>query len=169
MTQQCIEEEEPFARIDAEEAKELYDSHKATWIDVRTPREVSKEGRIPGTLLVPLDILLQNPWPYLKTDNVVFVCSVGTRSALACDLAAAAGLTRIYNLEGGVVEWAAKGFPTEKESPNREDDPDAPSSMSHASVGRRGIVYPEGMSPNTARAARTVLQWASTVSWISLP
>lgn len=115
MVQQPIEEEEPFARIDASKAKKLYDSHSAIWIDVRTPDEVTKEGRIPGSRLVPLDTLLENPWKYLKTDNVVFVCSEGVRSALACDLAAAMGLTKIYNLEGGILDWAAKGFPIEKE------------------------------------------------------
>ncbi len=114
MVQQPIEEEEPFARLDAAKAKELYDTHSATWIDVRRPNEVSREGRIPGSRLVPLDALLENPWKYLKIDNVVFVCSEGIRSALACDLAAAAGLTKIYNLEGGIVDWAAKGFPIEK-------------------------------------------------------
>jgi rhodanese-related sulfurtransferase len=112
--QQPIEEEEPFERIDATKAKELYDSQAATWIDVRKLDEVSTEGRIPGTSLVPMDVLLANPWKYLTTDNVVFVCSEGIRSALACDLAAAVGLTKIYNLEGGVLEWAAKGFPIEK-------------------------------------------------------
>jgi len=108
------EEEEPFERIDATRAKELYDSHSATWIDVRKPDELAREGRIPGASLVPLDALLANPWRYLTVDNVVFVCSEGIRSALACDLAAAVGLTKIYNLEGGVLEWAAKGFPIEK-------------------------------------------------------
>jgi len=121
VAQRPFEEEEPFARIDASKAKELYDSHSATWIDVRTPNELSKEGRIPGTRLVPLDTLLENPWKYLKTDNVVFVCSEGIRSALACDLAAAAGLTKIYNLEGGIIDWAAKGFPIEKETHGPND------------------------------------------------
>ncbi len=114
MVQPRIEEEEPFERLDAAKAKELYDTQSATWIDVRTPSEVSKEGRIPGSRLVPLNTLLENPWKYLKTDNVVFACSEGIRSALACDLAAAAGLTKIYNLEGGILDWAAKGFPMEK-------------------------------------------------------
>ena len=114
MVQERIEEEEPFERIDAAKAKELYDSRSANWIDVRKPDEISREGRIQGSTLVPLDTLLENPWKYLKTDNVVFVCSEGIRSALACDLAAAMGLTRIYNLEGGIVSWATKGFPLEK-------------------------------------------------------
>ena len=81
---------------------------------MRKPDEVSREGRIPGTTLVPIDTLLENPWKYLKKDNVVFVCSEGIRSALACDLAAAVGLTKIYNLEGGVLDWVARGFPIEK-------------------------------------------------------
>jgi rhodanese-related sulfurtransferase len=55
------EEEEPFERIDAARAKELYDGHSATWIDVRKPDEVSREGRIPGTIQVPIDTLLENP------------------------------------------------------------------------------------------------------------
>jgi len=109
-----VEEEEPFERIDAAKAKRLYDSHSATWIDVRTSDEVSREGRIPGSRLIPLDDLLENPWKHLRTDNVVFVCSEGVRSALACDLAAAMGLTTIYNLEGGILDWAARGFPIEK-------------------------------------------------------
>jgi rhodanese-related sulfurtransferase len=108
------EEEEPFERIDAARAGELFENHSAIWIDVRKPDEVSGEGRIPGTILVPIDTLLENPWKYLKTDNVVFVCSEGIRSALACDLAAAVGLSKINNLEGGILEWAATGFPIEK-------------------------------------------------------
>lgn len=117
MSQQPIEEEEPFARIDAVKAKELHDTGTTTWVDVRKPDEVAREGRIPGTRLVPMDELLANPWRHLKVDNVVFVCSEGIRSALACDLAAAVGLTTIYNLEGGVLGWAAQGFPIEKPIP----------------------------------------------------
>jgi rhodanese-related sulfurtransferase len=29
-------------------------------------------------------------------------------------VAAAVGLTKIYNLEGGIIDWAAKGYPVEK-------------------------------------------------------
>ncbi len=118
VTEQRIEEEEPFVRLDAVKAKELYDSHTATWIDIRPPAEVSRDGRIPGTIAVPLDLLLEKPWKHLTMDNVVFVCSVGTRSALACDLAAAVGLTQIYNLEGGIREWKARGFPLEPPEAN---------------------------------------------------
>jgi rhodanese-related sulfurtransferase len=29
-------------------------------------------------------------------------------------VAAAIGLTKIYNLEGGIIDWAVRGFPIEK-------------------------------------------------------
>ena len=36
------------------------------------------------------------------------------RSALAAEMAAAAGLTRLYNLEGGTDAWIKAGKPAEK-------------------------------------------------------
>jgi rhodanese-related sulfurtransferase len=111
MTQQPLKE--PFDRIDATKGKELYDSQNTVWIDVREPGEW-QDGRIPGSTLVPLNTLLLSPRQYLSRDNVVFYCAQGIRSAVACEVAAAVGLTKIYNLEGGIIEWAAKGFPVEK-------------------------------------------------------
>jgi len=104
---------EPFERIDAAKAKELYDSRATTWIDVRESSEWN-DGRIPGSTLVPLNTLLMSPRKYLNGDNVVFYCAQGIRSAVACEVAAAVGLTKIYNLEGGMIDWVAKGFPVEK-------------------------------------------------------
>lgn len=111
MTQQPLTE--PFQRIDAAKAKELYDSRSTTWIDVREPSEWN-EGRISGSTLVPLNTLLMSPRKYLNDDNVVFYCAQGIRSAVACEVAAAVGLTNIYNLEGGIIDWVAKGYPVEK-------------------------------------------------------
>jgi rhodanese-related sulfurtransferase len=104
---------EPFERVDAAKGKELYESKGTVWIDVREPGEWN-EGRIPGSTLVPLNTLLLSPRKYLNGDNVVFYCAQGIRSAVACEVAAAVGLTKIYNLEGGIIAWAAKGYPVEK-------------------------------------------------------
>jgi rhodanese-related sulfurtransferase len=104
---------EPFERVDAAKGKELYDSKSAVWIDVREPGEWS-EGHIPGSTLVPLNALLLSPRKYLNGDSVVFYCAQGIRSAVACEVAAAVGLTKIYNLEGGIIDWAARGHPVEK-------------------------------------------------------
>jgi rhodanese-related sulfurtransferase len=104
---------EPFERVDATKGKELYDSKETIWIDVREPNEWN-QVRIPGAKLVPLNTLLLSPRQYLNGDNVVFYCAQGIRSAVACEVAAAVGLKKIYNLEGGIIEWVAKGFPVEK-------------------------------------------------------
>jgi rhodanese-related sulfurtransferase len=111
MTQQPLKE--PFERVDATRGKELYDTNQTVWIDVREPSEW-QEGRIPGATLVPLNTLLMSPRQYLTKENVVFYCAQGIRSAVACEVAAAVGLTKIYNLEGGIIDWTAKEYPVEK-------------------------------------------------------
>ncbi len=47
--------------------------------------------------------------------KIIFVCAVGQRSALAAEMAAAAGLPadRLYNLEGGTDGWRKAGEPVE--------------------------------------------------------
>ena len=104
---------EPFERVDVSKGKDLFDSKQAVWVDVREPNEWN-QGRIPGATLVPLNSLLMSPRKYLNGDNVVFYCAQGIRSAVACEVAAAVGLTKIFNLEGGFIDWTAKGFPVEK-------------------------------------------------------
>jgi rhodanese-related sulfurtransferase len=81
-------------------------------IDVREPNEY-REGHIPGVTLVPLNTFLSQPQRYLSEDNVLFVCALGARSALACEMAAAIGFEKIYNLEGGTTAWAKAGLPIE--------------------------------------------------------
>ncbi|MEI8191325.1 MAG: rhodanese-like domain-containing protein [candidate division NC10 bacterium] len=101
---------EPFERIDVAEGKDLLEKHRVKWIDVREPAEW-EQGHIPGARLVPLNNLLLSPRQYLTGDGAVFYCAQGIRSAVACDMAAAVGLTDIYNLEGGIQEWISRGFP----------------------------------------------------------
>ena len=49
-----------------------------------------------------------------KDKDMILVCAVGQRSALASEMAAAAGLTRLFNLEGGTDAWIKAGEPVEK-------------------------------------------------------
>ena len=104
--------DEPFERIDVVKGKEFLDRKNGSWIDVREPAEWQK-GHIAGATLVPLNSLLMSPQKYLNADNIIFYCAQGIRSAVACEIAAAIGLTRIYNLEGGIQEWESRGFPVE--------------------------------------------------------
>ena len=103
---------EPFGRVDATRGKALLDAGGVTLVDVREPAEWN-QGRIAGAVLVPLNRLLVAPRQHLSGDNVLFYCAQGIRSAVACEVAAAIGMTRVYNLEGGIQEWGAQGYPIE--------------------------------------------------------
>ena len=104
---------EPFERVDGAAGRRLFDDKSITWIDVREPAEW-QQVRIPGATLVPLNRLLVSPRQYLQGDRVVFYCAQGIRSAVACEVAASIGMEQIYNLEGGIQDWIAQGYPVEK-------------------------------------------------------
>jgi rhodanese-related sulfurtransferase len=104
--------QEPFKRISAAEAKQMIDQG-VTVVDVRTPAEWGG-GHIPQAQHVPLDSILARPRDVLKGDNVIFVCQVGQRSALAAEMAAAVGFKSLYNLEGGTDAWVRAGYPVSK-------------------------------------------------------
>lgn len=108
-----IDIQEPFKRITAEEAKALLDQGGVQLIDVREKVEYD-QIRIPNARLVPLNGLLSRPTEHLKEDNIIFHCAEGIRSAVACEMGAAIGFEKLYNMEGGINAWAAKGLPVEK-------------------------------------------------------
>ncbi len=106
------QEQEPFARISVQEAKQLIDRGAVRLVDVREPAEWEKDHLANATLL-PLGKLMQQPGA-LSEDNVVFYCEMGQRSAVACEFAASLGLEHVYNMEGGMQAWRQLGFPVEK-------------------------------------------------------
>ncbi len=103
---------EPFTRINVEEAKEMAQSG-AVVIDVREPHEYTS-GHVPGAGHIPVNTVYARREELPKDKDVIFVCAVGQRSALAAEMAAAAGLTRLFNLEGGTEAWIKAGEPVEK-------------------------------------------------------
>jgi hydroxyacylglutathione hydrolase len=105
---------EPFKRISVDEAKKILDRGGDTVvIDVRKPYEY-EAGHVPGAKLIPVDDVLKRHKEIPKDKDVLFVCGVGQRSALACEYAAALGFTRISNIEGGTEAWIKRGYPVEK-------------------------------------------------------
>ena len=106
--------QEPFHRINVEEAKEMMQDG-AQVIDVREPHEYTG-GHLPGAALIPVNNVFARREELPKDAKIVFVCAVGQRSALACEMAAAAGLPAdlLYNLEGGTDGWIKAGEPVEK-------------------------------------------------------
>ena len=109
------DEREPFYRVDVAEAKEMVSSEDVAVIDVRNPNEY-QEGHLPGATLIPVNNVFARREELPKDKKLLFVCAVGQRSALASEMAAAAGIPaeRIYNLEGGTDAWRKAGEPVEQ-------------------------------------------------------
>lgn len=103
---------EPFTRISVDEAKEMMNDGAAV-IDVREPHEY-ESGHVPGASLIPVNTVFKRKEELPQDKDLIFVCAVGQRSALAAEMAAAAGLTRLFNLEGGTEAWVKSGQPVDK-------------------------------------------------------
>ena len=106
--------QEPFYRVTVAEAKAML-SDGAHIIDVRELHEY-QAGHIPGVPLIPVNTVFARREELPKDGKIVFTCAVGQRSALACEMAAAAGIPadRLYNLEGGTDAWIKAGEPIER-------------------------------------------------------
>ncbi|MFM7676157.1 MAG: rhodanese-like domain-containing protein [Synechococcus sp.] len=92
------------------------DAHRSdlTVLDVRSLEEVEgPEGRIPGSLAIPLPELEARSADLPRDRPVVVVCHSGSRSALATQELLQAGLEQVANLRGGLSRWAAEGYPLE--------------------------------------------------------
>ena len=109
------DEREPFYRVDVAEAKHmLNDGDTVSVIDVREPHEY-QSGHIPSAVLIPVNSVFARREELPKEGKLLFVCAVGQRSALAAEMAAAAGIPadRLYNLDGGTDAWRRAGEPVE--------------------------------------------------------
>lgn len=106
---------EPFTRITVTEANQMMnDGHSVQVVDVREPHEF-EAGHVHGSLLVPEILLLTRRAELPRDKKIIFVCRVGLRSALACEMAAALDLDpdNLFNMEGGTEAWAKAGLPLE--------------------------------------------------------
>jgi rhodanese-related sulfurtransferase len=107
--------DEPFIELEPEEAAAMLDEGKLKVIDVRQPYEFIT-GHIENAVLVPIEGLYTFAQSLAeqnldKSLPVIFVCAVGQRSAAAAEVAAIAGFTSVYNLAGGMGNWAYAGLP----------------------------------------------------------
>jgi rhodanese-related sulfurtransferase len=99
------------------EALPLLDDSKVQFVDLRDPREIEREGRIPGAFHCPrgmLEFWIDPESPYFKTvfaepKQFVFYCASGWRSALATKTAQDMGLANVAHLGGGFTAWRDAG------------------------------------------------------------
>jgi rhodanese-related sulfurtransferase len=85
-----------------------------TILDVRSSEEFEgPDGRVAGSLLVPLPELEAGSSSIPADRPVVVVCHSGSRSALATQQLLKAGHRHVANLRGGLRRWSDEGYPLE--------------------------------------------------------
>ena len=83
-----------------------------TVLDVRSTEEFNgPDGRVAGSLLIPLPELESRSSEIAADRSLVVVCHSGSRSALATQQLLKAGRQQVANLHGGLSRWAAEGYP----------------------------------------------------------
>lgn len=106
---QSVSGDEMFAR---------QDDAGVVMVDIRDPRELERDGMIPGAFHAPrgmLEFWIDPESPYHKPrfaegKTYVFYCASGWRSLLAARVAQEMGLDA-RSLRGGFGDWKASGKP----------------------------------------------------------
>ena len=114
-----IEELEPVQAIG------LHGKPDIVLVDLRDPRELEREGKIPGAISVTrgmLEFWIDPASPYHKPvfaedKKFVFFCAGGWRSALAAKTAQDMGLKPVAHVLGGYKAWKEAGGPVEAPAP----------------------------------------------------
>ncbi|WP_323039391.1 rhodanese-like domain-containing protein [Gemmobacter sp.] len=109
------------ATMTVEQAQALMASPDHVFVDLRDPRELKREGKIPGAFSCPrgmLEFWIDPDSPYAKPvfqedKTFVFYCASAWRSALATKTAQDMGLKPVVHLEGGFTAWKKSGAPVE--------------------------------------------------------
>jgi rhodanese-related sulfurtransferase len=96
-------------------------------VDIRDPREIERDGKIPGAFSCTrgmLEFWIDPQSPYAKPifqgdKKFIFHCAGGLRSALAAKTAQDMGLKPVAHLGGGFAAWRDAGGPVEKWEPKK--------------------------------------------------
>ena len=108
-----------------EEAMKLVGQPDVLFVDLRDPRELEREGRMPGAFPCTrgmMEFWIDPDSPYHKPvfaepKRFVFFCAGGWRSALAAKTAQDMGLEHVAHIEGGFGAWKQAGGTIEAPQP----------------------------------------------------
>jgi rhodanese-related sulfurtransferase len=114
--------------LSIDEARALQGQEGTVFVDLRDPREIEREGKMPGAFHCPrgmLEFWIDPESPYHKPafaqdKRFVFFCAGGWRSALAAKTAIEMGLVPVAHMKGGFGAWKKAGAPTELPTPKPE-------------------------------------------------
>jgi rhodanese-related sulfurtransferase len=105
-----------FANFESVSPKVAYemiqsdDENNVTILDVRTPEEFKKDGRIAGAKLIPVEQLSQNLEMLKKSKKILVYCRSGSRSVYASRILEKNGFEPL-NMNGGINGWKSEKLP----------------------------------------------------------
>jgi rhodanese-related sulfurtransferase len=111
--------------LEVAEVQALLGDANVVLVDLRDPRELEREGKMPGAFHCPrgmLEFWIDPESPYAKPEfqqdkQFVFFCAGGWRSALAAKTAQDMGLRPVAHMRGGFGAWKKAGAPVEEVKP----------------------------------------------------
>lgn len=103
------------------DAIKLAGDENVVLVDLRDPRELERDGKVPGAFHCPrgmLEFWIDPESPYAKTQfqqdkKYVFFCAGGLRSALSAKTAQDMGLKPVAHILEGFKGWKDAGGPVE--------------------------------------------------------
>jgi rhodanese-related sulfurtransferase len=107
--------------ISVSEAVPMHGRDDLVLVDIRDVRELKRDGRVPGAVHCPRDMLefwIDPASPYFKPvfgedKKFVFFCAGGQRSALAAKTAQDMGLQPVAHIREGFRGWKEAGGPVD--------------------------------------------------------
>ena len=113
--------------VPVDQALRLHGDGGVVFVDLRDPREIQREGRIPGSFSCPrgmLEFWIDPDSPYAKPvfqepKRFLFYCASGWRSALAARTAQEMGLEKVAHVGGGFTAWKNGGGAVEVPEPKK--------------------------------------------------
>jgi len=111
----CANAASSQAPVDTRGLQSLLEEESASvfLLDVRTPGEWA-DGRIPGSVLIPMDQVPGRLSEIPKDKKIVVVCASGARSAAVARFLEQRGYPWVANYGGGVYDWHRLGLPLER-------------------------------------------------------
>ncbi len=117
--------EERITTLQRDEVQPMLDDPGVLLLDIRDPRELERDGLIPGAKSVPrgmLEFWVDPASPYYRPElddgrRLVLYCGSGWRSALAADVLTRMGRDDVAHLAGGFTGWRKAGLPVEERKP----------------------------------------------------
>lgn len=111
--------------LPVEQAIALHGQPDVVFVDLRDPRELEREGKMPGAFGCTrgmLEFWIDPESPYAKPvfaedKRFIFFCAGGWRSALAAKTAQDMGLQKVAHVGGGFGAWKQAGGPVEMPKP----------------------------------------------------